>query len=168
MLMRTKLVESRQVMQHFKACVLESSKIQFVSRNMYIFREIHNGLLGIVISEYLAKRIIFSNSQFRSFKIIKSFMTCLLCTSLVLMKILKNGPKWTHFAKVACKIAKSKHVSKNLCLPVNFFVLLKSKGANLASTYIIKQCNRWYRNFFEEAQCDKTYSYKFRSLRLHK
>ena len=83
------------------------------------------------------------------------------------MKILKNGPKRTHFAKVACKIMKSKHVPKAV-FSYNFFVLLKSKGANLASTCIIIQCNRWYRNFFEEAQCDKTYSYKFRSLKLDK
>ena len=28
--------------------------------------------------------------------------------SLVLIKISKNGPKWTHFEKIACEIAKSK------------------------------------------------------------
>ena len=59
MLMRSKLVESRQVMQHFKACVLESSKIQFVSRNKYIFCEIDNDLLGTVISEYLRNELFF-------------------------------------------------------------------------------------------------------------
>ena len=62
-LMRTKLVESRQVIYHFKACQLKNSKIKFVRKlfkfrqnlSNYIFREIHNNLLGIVKSEYFAK-----------------------------------------------------------------------------------------------------------------
>ena len=28
--------------------------------------------------------------------------------------ISKNGPKWTHFVKIACKIARSKYFLKNL------------------------------------------------------
>ena len=32
---------------------------------------------------------------------------CVLSLSIVLMKISKNGPKWTHFAKIACKIVKA-------------------------------------------------------------
>ena len=38
------------------------------------------------------------------------FSDCLLSKSLVLIKILKNGPKRIHFEKIACKIVKSNYV----------------------------------------------------------
>ena len=54
--MKTKLVETRQVIKNFKACKLEGSKIFELSENMskYIFSEIHKSLLRIVKSEYFA------------------------------------------------------------------------------------------------------------------
>ena len=61
--------------------------------------------------KYFAKQIIFI-FEFSSSQALKWYITCLLSTSLVLIKISKNEPKRIHFAKIACKIVKLKYVWK--------------------------------------------------------
>ena len=52
-------------------------------------------------SKYFEKQIIFSNSSTQD---LKSYVTCLLSISSILIKFSKNGPEWTHFAKIASLI----------------------------------------------------------------
>ena len=57
--------------------------------------------------KYFAKQTLLLNSPARKLYIDISLVY--FSTSFVLIEISKNGPKWTHFAKIACKIAKSKY-----------------------------------------------------------
>ena len=80
----------------------------------YIFHEINNGLLRIVKSEYFVTQVIFSNSPYFQLASFKWYINFVFSLSLVFIKISKNGPKWTHFETIACKIVKSKYFLKIL------------------------------------------------------
>ena len=105
--MRTKLVESRQVIHHFLK--LASWRIRkydlfyeifkFLGNvSKYIFREIHNGLLRIVKSKYFAKQVIFSKSPPGKFENDISLF-CFLRVWFSCIKIFKHGPKIHSFRK---------------------------------------------------------------------